>query len=443
MLTLSTALTLCPNLLTLQQQSEREKKALQRLALLAYNFSPTVIVTEQGLWLELSGCEQLFHSYNQLLRKLQQALLSHSSALDADSIEMGFAESAEGARLLCRPGFYCELPSGEELLHQLHNMPISALNLSRRQQQSFRQLGLNCLGDLMALPRAELARRFGTGLIDYLQLLLGEKPCQLQRFHPPPSFHDLLQNPQGIFSKQGLLFPMKTLLQRFSLYLQARQCHCRTLEWRFEPLLGEPCSMRVTLSGSQNSWSNLLDLSRLQLERIALPASIESIILTSDDFIDAVPAEQDLFADTLFSNNLYSNTALTEKDSSQSSKLIDSLRARLGSEALLQPVLCSNYLPEKAGEVVPAGAFQQSTAIHYGAQPLWLLPKPVAIQVRNQQLFWRRPLSILSGPQRLCDNWWQSDQQRDYYLACDSQGARYWLFRQSGSGRWFVQGLFA
>ena len=33
MLTLSTALTLCPNLLTLQQQSEREKKALQRLAL--------------------------------------------------------------------------------------------------------------------------------------------------------------------------------------------------------------------------------------------------------------------------------------------------------------------------------------------------------------------------------------------------------------------------
>ena len=438
-LTLSTALTLCPTLVTLQQQSASEKSTLQRLALLAYNFSPTVIIAEQGLWLELSGCEQLFHGYNQLLQQLQQALLSRSI-----SVDMGIAASADGARLLCRSGFQNRLPNSAELQLQLQATSIRKLAINKRQQQSFQQLGLDSLGDLLALPRAELARRFGTGIVDYLQLLLGEKPCRLQRFQPPASFHDLLQNPQGIFSKQGLLFPMKTLLQRFSLYLQARQCHCRTFEWRFEPLLGEPVSMRVTLSGSHNSWTNLLDLSRLQLDRISLPASIESIILTSDDFIEATPGELDLFDSVLSDNATIKKRGKEgkETESTETHRLIDSLRARLGPEALLQPALGPDYLPEKAGKIIAAGERPQPAIAHHGLQPLWLLPKPVSVQMRNQQLFWRQRLYILSGPQRLCDNWWQTDQQRDYYLACDAEGARYWLFRQPDGG-WFVQGLFA
>ena len=284
LLSLSTALALCPNLLTLQQQPEREKTILQQLALIAYSFSPSVIIAEQGLWLELSGCEKLFHSYRQLLQQLQKSL-----SYSCTHIDMGIAGSADAARLLCQPGFRCELPETTELEQQLRLTPLSLLKVQRRQQQSFEQLGLSCLEDLLALPRAELASRFGTGIVEQLQFLLGEKPCQLARFKPPVTFHDLLQSTQGIFSKQGLLFPMKTLLQRLSIYLQARQCYCRKIEWRFEPLIGEPSSMCITLSGSQNSWTTLLDLSRLQLERIDLPASIETIILSSDDFVDGLP----------------------------------------------------------------------------------------------------------------------------------------------------------
>jgi len=432
LLPLSTALALCPDLLTMRQQLEREKNAMQQLALIAYSFSPGVIIAEQGLWLELSGCEKLFHNYTQLLQKLHQALL-----LQSTNVDMGIAGSADAARLLCRSGFRCELPSSAELEQQLKLTPLSQLNTSRRQQQSFYQLGLTCLGDLLALTRTDLASRFGTGIVEQLQLLLGEKPCQMARFEPPATFHDLLQNPQGIFSKQGLLFPMKTLLQRLSLYLQARQCYCRALEWRFEPLLGEPSSMHVTLSGSQNSWSNLLDLSRLQLERIDLPASIETIILSSDNFVDGIPSGVDLFGTALL------GTALAEEESSEAAQLMDSLRARLGPDALWQPALGRNYFPEEAGTVVVPGERQQLRTAHRGLQPLWLLPKPIAIQIRHQQLFWRQPLHILSGPQRLCDNWWQNNQQRDYYLACDNQGSRYWLFKQSDTGRWFVHGLFS
>ena len=426
-LSLSTALALCPELLTLQQQPEREKTILQQLALISYRFSPGVIIAEQSLWLELSGCEKLFHSYRQLLEQLQKNL-----SLRCTQLDMGIAGSADAARLLCRPGFRYELPESAELKQQLCLTPLSLLKVPRRQQQSFYQLGLNSLGDLLALPRAELASRFGAGIVDQLKLLLGEKPCQLERFKPPLIFDDLLQSSQGIFSKQGLLFPMKTLLQRLSIYLQARQCYCRTIEWRFEPLIGEPSSMSVSLSGNQNSWPMLLDLSRLQLERIDLPASIETIILSSDDFVDGLPEGLDLFG-----------SALVGKESVEAGRLIDSLRARLGPEALQQPALGNNYLPEEAGKIVAPGEYQQLSIEHSGLQPLWLLPKPIAIQLRNQQLFWRQPLYILSGPQRLSDNWWQTDQQRDYYLACDNQGSRYWLFKQAGTDRWFVQGLFS
>ena len=426
-LSLSTALALCPELLTLQQQPEREKTRLQQLALIAYSFSPVVIIDEKGLWLELSGCEKLFHSYRQLLQQLQTKLLHHCT-----DVAMGIAGSAYAARLLCQPGFRCELPQSIELEQQFRRTSLNLLRVTKRQQQSFQQLGLTYLDDLLALPRAELASRFGTAIVEQLQLLLGEKPCQLKLFNPPATFHDLLQSPQGILSKQGLLFPMKALLQRLSIYLQARQCYCRKIEWRFEPLIGDHSSMCITLSGSQNSWSTLLDLSRLQLDRINLPGSIETIILSTDDFAEGLPEGLDLFGDTSIG-----------EERLETNRLIDSLSARLGPEALQQPVMGDNYLPEEAGKVVAPGEHQPVTVDHSGLQPLWLLPKPIALQLRNQQLFWRQPLYILSGPRRLSDNWWQSDQQRDYYLACDAEGSRYWLFKQAGTDRWFVQGLFS
>jgi protein ImuB len=174
-------------------------------------------------------------------------------------------------------------------------------------------------------------------------------------------------------------------------------------------------------------------LSRLQLERLELPRSIEQIVLFSEQFIEAPQGMVNL--DLLGDNS----------GAQQSDELIDSLNARLGIEALSQPVLNQDYLPEQASTLATPG--KQPEIASYGRakapQPLWLLTEPAAVQVRNQQLYWHQPLSIISGPERLCGNWWQGEQQRDYYLACDSKGARYWLFRETSNQRWFVHGLFS
>jgi protein ImuB len=428
-LSVSTALALCSELLLLPRQPEQEQQQLQQLALLCYRFSPVITVhSDCGLWLEISGCYTLFKGYNSLLQQLRNSLQKQRvTAVN------GMGSNPLAAQLTCQTKFETELPGTKQLKQRLHSTALSKLNTSTRQQQSFKQLGLNTVGELLALPRSALSRRFDTQLMLNIAQLNNDKPFNAPRFQPANSFRDLIQNPQGIFNKESLLFPMKTLLQNLCHYLMARHCYCQEIKWQFEPLIGEPAQMHIQLSGSQNNWSSLLMLSRLQLERLELPRSIEQIVLFSEQFIEAPQGMVNL--DLLGDNS----------GAQRSDELIDSLNARLGIEALSQPVLNQDYLPEQASTLATPG--KQPEIASYGRakapQPLWLLTEPAAVQVRNQQLYWHQPLSIISGPERLCGNWWQGEQQRDYYLACDSKGARYWLFRETSNQRWFVHGLFS
>ncbi len=251
-LSVSTALALCPELLVLPRKIEQEQQHLQQLALLAYSFRPVVILdNDTGLWLEISGCNQLFKGYNALLQALEQRLL-----YEAITAVNGIGQNPLAAKLLCQPSFQTQLPKPAQIQHRLMNTDLSCLETSRKQQQSFEQLGLKSLGDLLALSRSALSRRFDGQLMAIIQQLKSEKPFTATPFQPANIFHDVVQNPQGIFNKESLLFPMKGLLQRLCQYLTARQCHCLEIEWRFEPLIGEPQKMQMQLSGSQNNWSS-------------------------------------------------------------------------------------------------------------------------------------------------------------------------------------------
>ena len=426
LMSVSTALAICPDLTVLAKNVQQEQQLLQQLALIAYRFSPEVIIDTDGLWLDLSGCAQLFNGYNQLLKKLYTQLFAQS--VNATS---GVGRSPLAAKLLCSNEFHQHLPDSTEIQRALMATALNRIPSTTKQQQNFKQLGLTTIGDLLSLPRSALSQRFNSDLMDTLQQLQGEKPCLLKRFKPANEFHGAVQNPQGLCSKESLLFPMKTLLQRLCQYLMARQCYSRELVWRFEPLLGKHQFMTIRLSSSNHSWSSLLSLSRIQLERLELPRSVEQISLSCDQFTAMPGLSFDLFGDQM---SLQENTA----------ELIDNLNARLGVEALSRPTTNAEHLPELAGNIgsihKPTDSKQQPDQTQ---KPLWLLSEPAPIKLHNQQLYWRKPLTIVSGPERLCGNWWQSQQQRDYYLACDSKGARYWIFRESTNKQWFVHGLFA
>jgi protein ImuB len=47
------------------------------------------------------------------------------------------------------------------------------------------------------------------------------------------------------------------------------------------------------------------------------------------------------------------------------------------------------------------------------------------------------------GPERIETGWWRGRSvRRDYYQVETAEGARYWLFRELSSGRWFLHGEF-
>jgi len=94
------------------------------------------------------------------------------------------------------------------------------------------------------------------------------------------------------------------------------------------------------------------------------------------------------------------------------------------------------------------------------ARPLRLFARPEPIEAMAEvpdgpplRFRWRRVLhdvAAIEGPERIAAPWWRSAgaPTRDYFSAEDTQGRRFWLYREGLLGRetarakWFVHGLF-
>jgi protein ImuB len=47
------------------------------------------------------------------------------------------------------------------------------------------------------------------------------------------------------------------------------------------------------------------------------------------------------------------------------------------------------------------------------------------------------------GPERIAGRWWDGhDKTRDYFDVQDAQGRRFWVFRVTQTGKWYLHGVF-
>lgn len=78
-------------------------------------------------------------------------------------------------------------------------------------------------------------------------------------------------------------------------------------------------------------------------------------------------------------------------------------------------------------------------------RPLWLLQEPVSLRMRDGRPWLVGELRLLSARERIEGGWWDgADVARDYFIAEDRHGARYWIFRELHTNEgWFLQGIFA
>jgi len=139
-------------------------------------------------------------------------------------------------------------------------------------------------------------------------------------------------------------------------------------------------------------------------------------------------------------------------------QLAERLVARMGDDAVCRLGTREDHRPERAGQLQTvssvrpgAGTLQTCPVTPPGAlpppqRPLWMLPEPERLGVREGQPWHKGQLCLLSGPERLETGWWDSGGiSRDYYRARGPRGHTLWVFRmreRQQASDWYLQGYF-
>ncbi len=146
-------------------------------------------------------------------------------------------------------------------------------------------------------------------------------------------------------------------------------------------------------------------------------------------------------------------------------RLYDRVVSRIGPLGVVRNKFLNSYIPERAVKLEPVMARTADDPHARGpvgtARPVRLLPAPEPIDVTADVpdgppagMIWRHVgyrFAKASGPERIGVEWWAPDDgalTRDYYIAEDGDGRRYWIFRSGLYGEavmpgWFLHGLFS
>ena len=490
------ACAIVPELAAAPAEPERDAAALSRLALWAERFSPAVAVDDlqpglEGLMLDMTGGAHLFGGEGALLQELERRLAAAGIPARA-----AMADTSGAAWALARFGDVRLAPEGRAR-EALGPLPLESLRLSEAALRLGRRFGLKRIGDLYALPRAGLARRFrgeeGMELVGRLDQALGAEAEPLKPVRPAPLYRVWRAFAEPIIDMEGVAWALPGLIDALAAQLERGGQGARRLVLTAFRVDGRATSIEAGLSAPAASAAHLLRLLKERgLERLDLGFGADALMVSADK-AEAVQARQ---------GDLQSGRE--REGAAALASLIDRLGARLGEAAVLRPMLRDSHLPERSEAWAPAGAEPEAPGAGGEAgqpRPLLLLDPPEPIQTLAgmpdsppAQFCWRRvtrKVARAEGPERLSPEWWrapalemaQQDEiaapeteagkaeakaariiqtsqtregedagvTRDYYRVEDEHGRRYWLFRQGLYDRgapermpsWWMHGVFA
>lgn len=445
-LPLGGALALAADLRALPRREASERAALQRLAAWCGRFTPEVsLAPPQALVLEVAGSLRLFGGASALIGQVR-----------AGVSELGYrctcclAPTPGGALVLAAWGREGVIGDLAALRAAIVELPLPALGLAPRQLEDLRRMGLRRVGELLRLPRAGLAERFGPALVGQLQRLLGEAPDPRRCFTPPPQYLGRIELPAELVQVEGLIFPCRRLIDELGGYLAARECGTQRLAWRLTHADSPDTRFTLGTARPERDPQRWLGLLRERLERLELPAPVRAIVLRVRDIRPLPPASLALFPQL-------------ERPSTPDPSLLDRLRARLGQDTVRGLTLVADHRPERAWRWCAPG--EPTRGGGRPDRPLWLLPEPLPLQrcagrgdtaagaetdsrlIRFQTQAGQGAFEVVdlgAECERIETGWWDGQAvARDYFVATTIQGERLWLYRECGGRRgWFLHGLF-
>lgn len=415
--------------------------SLRALGWWALQFTPRVAWLEEAVVLEVGASLRLFGGATRLHRRLWR------EARDLGLGGMAWAPTSLGALALARAGRHDGLAEPLETL--LDALPLAALSAANEHQAMLLRLGCRSLGQLRALPRRALGRRFGDGLLLALDRAYGHSQEAHAWLQAPERFEARLELPFRIEHAPALVHYAEVLLRQLCGWLAARQAGIKqlTLAWQHDAMRGRDVALDGELQfGTADPTRELRHLSRLlaeHLARLELAAPVGELTLRADE----VMLKPEQAASLLPSSPDEAIEPLP--------RLLERLSVRLGPERVRAGELREDHRMELMQRWLPwPGPARPSAARPpLYPQPAWLLEPPQPLEaVHSQPRYLGEPLQLLTKPQRIEGGWWagqargQGLAQRDYVLAQSAQAGLLWIYQQRLSGEesgWFLHGVFA
>ncbi|MGH8227883.1 MAG: Y-family DNA polymerase [Steroidobacteraceae bacterium] len=467
---------------------QRDSRALlERLALLAQRFTPRVgLAPPDGLLLEVKGSLNLFGGTARLtgsfLSACEAAGMRPSLALAPTPLAAlagarftALARARFAMRSKRSPSFdgregVFEVMDEARLVGALASLPLEVLRWPAEVLERLAKVGVRTIGAALRLPRAGFARRFGAQTLGSLDRLVGRAADPRETFRAPERFRMRRDCAYEAERHEAILAALAPLFERLGEFLEARQCGIDRLDCRLEHREGPPTRCVLKLVAPAANPHRLQALLAQRLLAVALPAPVRTCELRSGRLVPLVPD-----AGSLWQPGEHGGAGAHARVASVD--LIESLRVRLGLEAVHGLRIHPTHRPEEASERTPPdearaapprgrpaqdhgwparpgpgeapsvqSAAQPAPQVPWPAfrRPLWLLsiPEPLCESAGLPRR--EGPLRLLGEPERIETGWWEGEEvARDYYHALDARGVRLWIFRERAAPhRWFLQGVF-
>ncbi|MGJ3700464.1 Y-family DNA polymerase [Variovorax sp. AFSI2.2] len=420
----------------------------------ALQYTPHVAWQDEALMLEVSACERLWGGRLQLMRQLV-------ASNPAPDVRMLGAQGATSLVALARLRLFernedrpKDIPAG---------LPLDTLSAAREHLDLLARLGCRTWGEVAALPRGGLTRRFGAALREALDTAWGLRPESHSWLTLPDVFEQKLELPALAETAPELMWSANRLLSALQIWLRARQRGARALELQWTLNLKRfngvnlPPHQQVTVRTAEPT-QDMAHLRRLLSEKLAL-----ATLAAPASWLRLRTLETDPWAGA--------STSFLPEDNRKGDKLhemVERLSVRLGPQQVVVPAAEADHRPERKQAWRPAlqkdkappdkarkeakARASQPDAIY----PSWLLPEPLLLEMDGERPCYRGPLGKLVGPQRIEAGWWGGKEDggqpamRDYYIAESPEAGLVWIFRErpsarfsQGEVRWYLQGLYA
>ncbi len=441
---LAQAQALVPNLHVAEAAPDEDDASLRDLARWAIGYSPVVAVDPpDGLWIDIAGAAHLFGGEEELLRDLTSRVKRQGITAKA-----AVADAPGAAWAVVRYGAGGVVPTGR-IVDAVATLSIQALRIGADKLGSLHRLGIERVGQLAAMPRAPLVRRFGRDVALRLDQALGHAFEPITPLIPKETPTAALAFAEPIGRLEDIKSLVLRLCEDLCRQLERRGQGARRLDLLFQRVDRKGASLRVGTARASRDALHLAKLFDERLPSIDPGFGIEEIVL--------VASKVEPLRETQVQARGLGDEGGGDADMGP---LVDRLGARIGLRKVYRLAAVQSLVPERMARKVPALAPPTGSVWPENLpRPSRLLdpPEPVVATAllpdHPPALFvWRKvrhKVAKADGPERITPEWWKGDRgsaARDYYRVETEQGGRFWIFRDAPTdqgGRWWMHGFFS